>query len=248
MGRRFSDMDGIQKKAATSGLIAKFTAIAGWRIPDGDDKYQTIFNDQLTKWVHENCGSMTLAELEYAVRKYGVNTSDWGRPMHLGLLSGCIESYMEFRQLVTIEEEQRSKSLYLGQKDAKKQELPAGPIDWSETWDGVVESAKTHAIYKVFIPTVLYDWLIRTGKIDPSVDERKEAFRLAAQQHLSEMQDALLNGAPGRMHGPEVKRRLDVLNRGKQAEIMQDAQLKESITTLAKQQMIRDYAISLINN
>lgn len=151
-----------------------------------------------------------------------------------------------YRKWASQEHYQQSREIE--QKQVKIGELAAGQVDWSETWLGIVESAKTHAIYKVFIPTDIYDWLVRTGQISPSNEERWEAFRLGALELRQQMEDALLSGGqPGGTPTPEIKRQLSVLNRGDLKEISTDTALKAAVTSLSKQQMVRDHAIKTLS-
>lgn len=147
-----------------------------------------------------------------------------------------------------VESEHRKGAAGNVRKDEPLKELPAGEVDWSDTWQGLIQSAETVAIYRVFIPTAVFDWLERKGILTPSSQEKWQAFSLAASEYDTQMAEAIRNGMPGGISTPEVKRRRDILSRGNLKEIMADAQLKESITTLAKQQMVRDHAIKTFSN
>lgn len=241
MGRRFSDMDGIQFNAATTGLMAKITAVTGWRIPDGEGtkEYITTFNDQLKKYVHETCADMTLAEFEYCLRKYGVDTSDWGKPMHLGLLASCVSSYKLQRAVVSELEERVS----IDQKHPKKEGLVSGAVDWSEEWRKVVYGAKIGQIKNVWITTDLYDWLIREKKMEePTPADKWATLKEVAAQYLADIKDALLSGT-GTEPTFEIKRRITLLENTDAPIWKKDTVIMSTLAIMAKKELVRQTAI-----
>lgn len=147
-----------------------------------------------------------------------------------------------------VESEHRKGAAGNVKKEDPKKELPAGPVDWSDTWQGILDSVGSVALYRLFIPTAVFDWLERTGKYTPSGKEKWQAMSLAAKEYEGQMKTAMLNGMPGGITTPEIKRRLDILDKGTTDQVMSDHQLRESITSLAKQQMVRDFAIKTISN
>lgn len=248
-------MDGVQLSAATTGLMAKLTVISGWRIPDsaGVENYQKIFNDQLTKFVYETAGSMNLPELEYAVRRYGVDTSDWGKPMHLGLLSSCITSYLAEREIVSEIEERQSKTPTKSIKEAKETVLIPGPVDWTSEWDKVLYAAKIGQISNCWITTDLYDWLVRCGKIvtpDPTDldaverdrSDKWEIIKQCAAGYLQEIKDRLLAGTTV---DPiyETKRRISVFENPHRPIWKRDTAIMSTLKVLAKIETVRQFAI-----
>lgn len=246
----------MQLSAATTGLMGKMTAVTGWRIPEGDgtEDYQKVFNDQLTKFIYEQFGDFTLPELEYAVRKYGVDMSDWGKPMHLGLLSACLTSYRAYRETISEIEQYNGKYPLISQKHTKTDELPPGPLDWSQEWSRVVYAAKIGQIRNTWITTDLYDWLIREGKISvpdkndkPAYEEHKAdmwgVIKQCAAVYLEEIKDALISGA-GIEPPYEIKRRIALLE-NKQAPIWKkDTVIMSTLTVMAKKELVRQIAIS----
>jgi hypothetical protein len=245
MGKRLGSMSGIEFSGSMKGLMAKFTAIAGWRVPDtdGGEAYEAVFNDQLRKYVLETCGDLTLGELEYAVRRYGVDMSDWGKPMHLGLIDPCVSQYKIQREELSKVEEQA----VIDQKMPKKEELPAGPVDWSEEWDKVMYAAKIGQIRNCWITVDLYDWLIKTGRMpinDPAQDaaDKWEVVKQCAKQYLEDIKDALISGS-GIEPPYEIKRRITLLENKERPIWKKDTAIMSTLTIMAKKEMVRQLAI-----
>lgn len=259
-GRRFCDMDGIQFKAATKGLMSKITSITGWRIPEiagGQEEtknYETVFTDQLNKFIYEQCGVVTLSELEYAIRKYGVNMSDWGRPMHLGLLSACLTEYLSYRATVSELEEQHAK-MPLKQTETGQNSIEMSKeVDWSSEWNKVIYGAKIGQIKNVWITADLYYWLIRIGKIevpDPNDAEavardkadKWETIKQCAAEYLTDMKDALLSGS-GTEAPYETKRRIALLENIEAPIWKKDTVIMSALSVMAKKEIVRQLAIS----
>jgi hypothetical protein len=244
-GSRLGSMSAIHYSGAVDGLMAKFTAIAGWRIPDmpGADKYEKVFEDQLKKYVWETCGDLTLAELEYAVRRYGVNMSDWGKPMHLGLIDPCISQYKIQREELSKVEEQA----VIDQKQPKTETLAPVMVDWSEEWDKVVYAAKIGQIRNCWITVDLYDWLVKTGKMpvnDPVQDaaDKWEVVKQCAKQYLEDIKDALISGS-GIEPPYEIKRRITLLENKERPIWKKDTAIMSTLTVMAKKEMVRQLAI-----
>ncbi len=241
-GSRLGSMSAIRYSGAVDGLMAKFTAIAGWRIPDmpGADKYEKVFEDQLKKYVWETCGDLTLAELEYAVRRYGVNLSDWGKPMHLGLIDPCVSQYKLQREELSKVEERA----VIDQKQAKMEELLAGAVDWTTEWKNILYAAKIGQISNCWITTDLYDWLIREKIMDePAKEDKWEVIRMVAKQYLADIKDALLSG--GSIEPPyEIKRRIALLENQQAPIWKKDTAIMSTLQVMAKREMVRQLAIS----
>ncbi len=249
-------MDGIQFNAAMNGLMGKLTTIAGWRIPDGHgaENYEKVFTDQLNKFIFEQFGNITLSELEYAVRKYGVNLSDWGRPMHLGLLSHCLTEYLAYRATVSELEERSS----IDQKQAKIESLGPVSVDWSNDWGKIVYAAKIGQIKNIWIPIDLYDYLIRIGLItvpdknDPEAvaadkADKWEILKGCAAQYLVDIKDALLSGL-GIEPPFEIKRRIALLENTESPIWKKDTVIMSTLTIMAKKEIIRQLALSEASN
>lgn len=245
-GSRLGNMTGIQFSGAVEGLMAKFTAIAGWRIPDmpGIDKYQKVFEDQLNKYVWETCGDLTIAELEYAIRRYGVNLSDWGRPMHLGLIDPCVSQYKAQRQeLSNIEE-----CSLIEQKQPEIESLPVQSEDWSELWRNVLYAAKNGQIKVCWIPTDLYEWIIRENIIpEPTAEEKWDIMRQCAGIYLGEIEEALLSGN-GTEPTYEIKRRINLLKNTTSPIWKKDTDIMSTLKVMAKREAVRQAAIIHCSN
>lgn len=233
-----------EQKERVKGALRYSMILVGIKahnMPDEEEK-QVLIN-----FVLQNFGDHTAEEVKMAFDMAVSGKLDVDATSYENFSPAFFSKVMNaFRKWASQEHRQISSENDKNKPEVKT--LGAGEVDWSETWEGIIESAKTHAIYKMFIPTAIYDWLIRTCMINPSVEERKEAFRLAAIEYHEQMKSALLDRPVGYITTPEVKRRLDILNRGKYGEIMADHQLKDAIITLSKQQMVREHAIATVNS
>lgn len=242
MGKRLGSMSSIEYAGALKGLMAKFSAIAGWRVPDteGGETYGDVFNDQLKKYVWETCADLTLAELEYSVRRYGVDMSDWGKPMHLGLIDPCVSQYKSQRAELSKAEEMAA----IDQKQPKIEQLDVVVVDWVPEWNKVLYGAKIGQIKNVWIPVDLYDWLIKTGKLEePSKEDKWETVKQCAAQYLVDIKDALLSGA-GTEPPYEIKRRITLLENTDNPIWKKDTVIMSTLAVMAKKEMVRQLAIS----
>ena len=152
---------------------------------------------------------------------------------------------LSYRKWATQEHEQQSPQIE--QKHAKIEPNTGEAVDWSFMLDMVVNDANNGQIYKSYISTDLYNWLINTGRMNPSKIEKLEAFRSAAAQYKFEMECAVFQNGTG-IPSVEIRRRLEVLNRDIYEEIVKDELIREAVSQIARQILVREYVIDFLSN
>lgn len=226
------------------GVLVRINAITGWKLPDNEDVLSALVKE-MTIYLTDTRGDLTSDEIAYSVRNYGLTVKDWGKNLNISLIDQCVCEYKEKRYEASIEEERAA----IDQKQAKIESLPSGNTDWSDYWGTLLKKAENGQIRNEFISTVFYDWLIKTPMMGfaPTPKEIKETFREAAGIYKAEVQVALATGGyAGADPLPEVKRRLDILNRDEYQEILADRQLRTALTHIAKSLLVKRFAVAAI--
>jgi hypothetical protein len=136
----------------------------------------------------------------------------------------------------------------------------AGSVDWSDHWRSIVESAKNGEIKHKTIPTPVYDWLERSGMIDPLVYTKEEKWNIlksCKDQYRDETGDELLNPKPSSDKSHVLKYRLymlndiDILKNGeviKKAAWRNDSEIMSQLAIMSKQSIVRELAILMAAN
>lgn len=88
----------------TQALLLKIHVITGWKLPE-NEALLTILQDQVGKKLVEDYGSVNMAEIEFAFRKYGTSIKDWGKDVNLSFLDTVMLQYLKERQAVSDLEE-----------------------------------------------------------------------------------------------------------------------------------------------
>lgn len=232
-------MTSFELSSHTKGLGMKVMVITGWQLP-ASNEYITIFENQLKEKLIDTYRDMNVDELEYALREYGTQIKDWGKAMNLALIDEAIQAYLSQRRQMSEYEER----IRIERETAKIDTSTPESTEWSEQWEKVKESARNGQINSpfVFIPTDLFDWLERTGRISLTPAEKWELMSDCAGDHIGDMEVALLNGG---IRTPQVTEKMEMLKNG---EWRKDPDLKASLITLAKQKAVRELAIAEILN
>lgn len=85
-------------------LLLKIHVITGWTIPT-EDELLMILIDQFRKHLLEQYTDLNADEVEYAFRKTGTVTKDWGKAMNLNLIDQVLIQYLDDRYQVSLSEE-----------------------------------------------------------------------------------------------------------------------------------------------
>lgn len=232
-------MNTFELSAHAKSLGPKISVITGWHLP-ANDQYVRVFETQLFQKLVDSYQDLNIDELEYALREYGTQIKDWGKAMNLALIDEAIQAYLSQRRQMSEYEER----IRIEQEPAKIDTSTPESTEWSGEWGKVKEAARNGQINSpfVFIPTDLFDWLERTGRISLTPAEKWELMSDCAGDHIGDMEVALLNGG---IRTPQVTEKMEMLKNG---EWRKDPDLKASLITLAKQKAVRELAIAEILN
>jgi hypothetical protein len=245
---RIGAMNGIDQSTHAAGLMIRIQAAMGWNLPDSD-MTMTALTNEFRQYVIESCSDMTPEEVAYSIRTYGVGVKEWGKNLNLALIDQCVTEYRNERSRLSEVERMASQT----QGVAEKESLGAGPVDWSDKWIEVLESAKNGQINKVIIPAVLYDWLESRGMVKgeeteniykPGItdEQKKEIMLHVTGLYVAELENVVLNGAPHIESLYECKKRLHFLKTDNTA-WSKYLPLKATLTNLAKIETVRQLAM-----
>lgn len=164
-------------------VLIRIHAITGWVIPEDELIYNTLVSE-FQNYLTEQCSDMNIDEVSYAVRTYGLQVKDWGKNMNLSLIDQPIAMYRAKRAELSELEERAARP---------KIDAPAAPTegDWSECWEDVKLAAKAGTMHRMIIPVAVYDWLVRTGKLTLTPDEKKELYKQAIQSFIHKCTDEM---------------------------------------------------------
>jgi hypothetical protein len=115
-------------------LLLKIHVITGWTIPT-EDELLMILIDQFRKHLLEQYPDLNADEVEYAFRKTGTVTKDWGKAMNLNLIDQVLLQYVDERYQVSLSEERLAVQ--------KREWDMRRDIDWR----GQIENNYQHFIY-----------------------------------------------------------------------------------------------------
>lgn len=146
------------------GLLVKINAVTGWVNPDG--LLMDVLVDQFEKKLNESYPTINPDEVEYAFRSYGTVIKDWGKQMNLSLIDEVMIPYVEKRfEISRKEEQQKTKTM--------KAEI-GNEISDFELWEQTCELVNKRNYSAIFIPSSLYEWAVREGRIDLTGAQKME--------------------------------------------------------------------------
>lgn len=239
---RFSQIQAVNKTQEIKSLLLRVNASTGWKFPDSKEMVNALVHE-FSMYIDEQCSDLKPDEIAYAVRTHGVTIKEWGKNLNIALIDQCIALYRSKRYEASQEEERAA----IEQEVPKIELTDSVMSDWSSFWEKLLQSAKNGVIRNEFISTYFYDWLLGKFGFNPTPVEKVEAFREAAQIYRHEIEQAIITGGYAGLDPlPEIRRRLDILNRDIYEEIVRDKALKAAITNSAKSLLIKRYAVSQI--
>ena len=185
--KRFGIMVEDELDLAMNALLVKVSVITGWSPPAAS------FIDELIKQLclkaRESWQYLNMEEVEYAFRQKTIDIKDWGKVISVALITDVITPYLDNRYDLSHQEERiRMPKLALtnGEEEPKKELSPEEWEDWLE------DISKETSFLK--IPQVSYDYLVRSGKINLSKEE-KFSLMDRAIKFMSDTID--INSRPG---------------------------------------------------
>lgn len=142
-------------------ILARICAATGWLMPENTFMSNAILKE-FSMYCAENCKDMTGDEILFAVRNFGLHVKDWGKAINLQLINQPVTEYKVARlELSALEET-------IQPRTGKDKELPAAPVDWSDTWDLLQAGDLTGINCHLISWPSIYDWLVNIGRLQPT--------------------------------------------------------------------------------
>lgn len=173
--KRFGRMSEDERRLSAYQILLKIHAITGWTIPLSE--LMDILVGQFEKKLSESYENVNEEEIEYAFRNKGLEIKDWGKAMNLSLIDEVMIPYLEKRSELSKFEEQLATPLQIDEK----KELTV------EEWEEWLLDIKTYPLN--IIPIACYDYLVREGKINPSISEKNEYIQKAIPVYSAQIQE-----------------------------------------------------------
>lgn len=172
-------MTGLEQSTWTKALLIKIHVITGWVLPSGD--LQTVLINQLGKHLIENYADVNPDEVEFAFRKWGTTTKDWGKQMNLSLIDEVLLPYIILRGHVSQLEESA--------KATKELPAPEEGVN-DQTMQEWLLQTKATPLAVDFMPVMLYDWLVSKGELQPSNETKRVYLQKAVAYRQYTIQQA----------------------------------------------------------
>lgn len=172
--KTFGKMNEVERELSAYQLLLKIHAIRGWTIPASE--LMDILVTEFQKKLSEGYASVNEEEMMYAFRNSEMDVKDWGKALNLSLIDEVMIPYLEQRFELSKIEEQISKL-----KIEEPKELTDS--DWEE-WLLDIKNYQFN-----LIPVSAYEYLIRTGKINPTTEDKKKYMDSAATIYGANIQD-----------------------------------------------------------
>ncbi len=115
-----------------------------------------------------------------------------------------------------------------------------GEVDWSDTVQHLIEVAKSQDVKSLIIPIQVYQWLESKGKIKMTVDQKKDAMKMAESEMRQELLEKLVNN---RITGEE-KQWHELL---KTSSYKKGDRLQLRLANMAKRIIVRQYLKSQVS-
>lgn len=159
-------------------LLLKIHAITGWTLPVSE--MMNIFIDQMQKKMQESYRNVTAEEVEYAFRNRGLDIKDWGKELNLTMVDEIMLPYLSTRsELSQFEEHLKNRPPQI----EEKRQLT------DQEWDEWIVDIKDYRVD--LIPVQCYEYLLRSGKINPTGEQKNEYMNRALSIYGVSIQDNL---------------------------------------------------------
>lgn len=217
-------MAAMEQAIHARALLVKISVITGWVIPDND--LQDVLVDQFQRLLTEKYSTCNVDEIEYAFRANGTTVKDWGKQVNLALIDEVMIPYMNQRGEISRHEE--AYNLAKLQYKPKEDISDEGMSKW-------LDELKGQRMPVIFLPLQLYVWLIKTGRLKPTIRQKWEYMEKAVayqQGKLIQACDEVMN--------QENRQALSEFNRMKAAGEFEGA-VADQLRNLAKKMILFDY-------
>jgi len=216
--QRFGLMTDDERFLSAKVLLLKISTITGWTLPISE--LQDILIDQFQKTLVEKYANVNIEEIEYAFRKRDLDIKDWGKALNLSLVDEILLPYLETRFEISKVEEQKKLPTEITKKELTDEE-----------WNEWIEDIKKYPLELIPIPC--YEYLLRTGKINPTTKEKKDYMNKAMPIYAITIQDNL------RLWNEFLKQKLE--NKIQQPHF-------DSLVVMSKRLIVKDYFNQNDNN
>lgn len=167
-------MPGMEQSLWAKALMLKIHVITGWVVPSGE--LQTVLVNQLGKHLIENYPDVNPDEVEFAFRKWGTTTKDWGKQMNLSLIDEVLLPYIILRGQVSELEANAKvpKTLPESTESLSDQAM----ADWLEETRRRKQSVE-------FMPPQLYEWIVEKQMVSLTTQKKHEYLQIAVAYRQS---------------------------------------------------------------
>lgn len=210
--------------------MLRICVITGWQMPE--DELQDILIDQFMKKLTETYPNVNPEEFEYAFRTYGTTVQDWGKQINLSLIHQVMHPYLTAREHIgKVEDMARA-------READKSQKPVEDLSDKamEDWAKDTKARILNNGYSVnLIPLMLYDWLVKSGRLFRGKGEKKEYLQKAIAYVHGELIASL-----EKVEARAVRMRLNEFNAMRDSKIFKGDEA-ENLRTLAKKMIAFDF-------
>jgi hypothetical protein len=226
-GKPFGKMGQDELRLHAKSLILKINIIAGWVIPD-DETYYRILSQQFEKKLTESFPTVNPEEFEFAFRN-DTTVQDWGKAMNLSLIDEVMIPYLSKRRELSQIEEVKKPMLIERKEDMTDEAMESFLVDNARL-------VKENKITVEFIPTLLYDWLEKEGKLKLTVQEKWDYMAKAAAYRQGKLGERAATD-------PEARQSLESFMQMKESGFVGTE--KEILTSIAKKMCLYDYLLKI---
>jgi hypothetical protein len=223
-GQRFGAMSETERLSAAEIITLKLSIITGWEVHSKE--LQDLFIEQLALKLGEGYANVNIHEIEYAFRN-NTEVKDWGKAMNLSLIDEVMIPYLSKRRELSQIEEVKKPMLI-----ERKEDMTAEAME-SFLYENA-KLVKGNKITVEFIPTLLYDWLEREGKLKLTVQEKWDYMTKAAAYRQGKLGERAATD-------PDARQSLEIFMQMKESGFMGTE--KEILTSIAKKMCLYDYLL-----
>lgn len=176
----FGQLNEKELRQSAYNILLEIHVITGWTVPV--DELMDILVENTRLKFAESYASVNPDEMKFAFRNYGTQVKDWGKAMNLSLIDEVMIPYLERRRELSQIEEQKQPKMIEHKEDLSDKAMK----DWAEDLKDKVKGRQTTV---EFMPLMVYDYLIKTGEINPTTQEKNEYLVKAVAYRFSDLTD-----------------------------------------------------------
>jgi hypothetical protein len=222
----FGKMNDTELTQSAYNLLLEIHVITGWPVPV-DELMDILVENTRLKFI-ESYPTVNPDEFKYAFRN-NTQVKDWGKAMNLSLIDEVMIPYLSKRQELSRIEETKKPVLI-----ERKEDMTAEAME-----SFLHENAKLVKENKItveFIPTLLYDWLEREGKLKLTVQEKWDYMTKAAAYRQGKLGERAATD-------PDARQSLESFMNMKESGFVGTE--KDILTSIAKKMCLYDYLLKI---